>query len=461
MPTSYSKRVTVIGGGLAGTEAAWQAARAGCEVTLYEMRPRVSTPAHHTSELAELVCSNSFGATAPDRATGLLQTELNCLGSIIMDLSHEHTVPAGGALAVDREHFSASVTRALETHPRITLLREEVPSIPSEGIVVIATGPLTSQDLAEEIAKRTGSEYLSFFDAASPIICGQSIDRDIAFLASRYNRGEAAYLNCPMSTEQYQNFWEALCSAEDAPRKDFDRTTSDFFEGCLPIEELARRGRDTMRFGPLKPVGIRDSRRPETAFHAIVQLRMEDRVGRLWNMVGFQTNLRWREQERVFRMIPGLEQAEFIRKGVMHRNTFLNAPKVLEATLQFSQEARLLAAGQLTGTEGYIAACAGGWLAGTNAARLSQGKVPLTPPHDTMLGALIHFITSADPKTFQPMPPNFGLFGPLEEKLKGKRARAQRRSEIALQALHRWGQAHQLPLMRSLVDQLKETSPSL
>jgi methylenetetrahydrofolate--tRNA-(uracil-5-)-methyltransferase len=460
--TSLSKKhVTVIGGGLAGSEAAWQAARAGCEVTLCEMRPEISTPAHHTSELAELVCSNSFGASAPDRATGLLQAELSSLGSIIMDLAHQHNVPAGGALAVDREHFSSSVTKALETHPRITLIRGEVPRIPSEGIVVIATGPLTSPGLAEDLAKRTGSEYLSFFDAASPIICGHSINRDIAFLASRYNRGEAAYLNCPMSTEQYQTFWEALCAAEDAPRKDFDRTTSDFFEGCLPIEELGRRGRDTMRFGPLKPVGIRDSRRPETAFHAIVQLRMEDRVGRLWNMVGFQTNLRWGEQERVFRLIPGLEQAEFIRKGVMHRNTFLNAPKVLAPTLQFTHEPRLLAAGQLTGTEGYIAACAGGWLAGTNAARLAHEESLLTPPQDTMLGALLHFITSADPKTFQPMPPNFGLFGPLEEKLKGKRARAQRRSEIAQQALISWGQANQLPLGQRFTDLNEATSSTL
>jgi methylenetetrahydrofolate--tRNA-(uracil-5-)-methyltransferase len=432
------KDVVVIGGGLAGTEAAWQAASAGCSVALYEMRPALSTPAHHTEHLAELVCSNSFGAMAPDRATGLLQEELLRLGSIVIRAAQEVAVPAGGALAVDRARFSADLTTRVENHPNITLCREEITSIPEDSIVVIATGPLTSPAFSSHLLELTTAEYLSFYDAASPIVNGDSLDREIAFLASRYDRGEAAYLNCPMNEEEYTHFWQELCNAEDAPHKGFDRKDAKFFEGCLPIEELARRGKETMRFGPLKPVGLRDPRYPDKPCYAIVQLRMEDCAGQLWNLVGFQTNLKWGEQERVFKLIPGLQNATFVRKGVMHRNTFLNAPTLLNPTLQFKSNPKLLAAGQITGTEGYAAACAGGWLAGTNAARLALGKTPLTMPPETMLGALLHFITSANQKTFQPMPPNFGIFPPHEDRIKGKRNRAQKHSEKSLVSLQEW-----------------------
>jgi methylenetetrahydrofolate--tRNA-(uracil-5-)-methyltransferase len=421
-------KVTVIGGGLAGTEAAWQAAQAGATVDLYEMRPVTTSPAHHSAELAELVCSNSFGAQSSDRAAGLLHEELRRLGSIVITKADHHAVPAGGALAVDRGLFSHDLTATIAQHPRITLHRQAVTSIPSAGVVVLATGPLTSPSLAADIQRLTGMGYLSFFDAASPIVVGESIDRQVAFLASRYDKGEAAYLNCPMTKEQYQHFWQELRQAEQAELKDFDRETAKFFEACLPIEELARRGEDTMRYGPLKPVGLFDSRHgdfraPENRQYrpyGVVQLRQEDRVGQLWNLVGFQTNLRWGEQKRIFRMIPGLEQAEFVRLGVMHRNTFINSPQLLTASLQLRSHPLVLAAGQLVGTEGYTAAAAGGWLAGTNAARLAQGQPPLTLAPETMMGALFYFITTAEPKYFQPMPPNFGILPPLPTPIKGK-----------------------------------------
>jgi methylenetetrahydrofolate--tRNA-(uracil-5-)-methyltransferase len=421
-------RVTVIGGGLAGTEAAWQIARAGVAVDFYEMRPTHTSPAHHSSELAELVCSNSFGAKAPDRAAGLLHEELRRLGSIVINKADEHAVPAGGALAVDRGQFSSDLTATLANHPLVTLHRAMLPAIPPDGITVLATGPLTSPALAENLQQVTGQEYLSFFDAASPIVVGDSIDREIAFFASRYDKGEAAYLNCPMNKEQYINFQQELCRAEQAELKDFDRETAKFFEACLPIEELAQRGEETMRYGPLKPVGLFDSRRgdfkaPENQVHrpyAVVQLRQEDKAGQLWNMVGFQTNLRWGEQKRIFQMIPGLENAEFVRLGVMHRNTFINSPQLLTAALQFRSRPRLLAAGQIIGTEGYTAAAAGGWLAGTNAARLAQGLETLEISPHTMMGALFQFISTAEPKYFQPMPPNFGILAELPTKIKGK-----------------------------------------
>ncbi|MCS7031617.1 MAG: FADH(2)-oxidizing methylenetetrahydrofolate--tRNA-(uracil(54)-C(5))-methyltransferase TrmFO [Gloeomargarita sp. SKYG116] len=431
--------IHVIGGGLAGTEAAWQIAQAGLPVTLWEMRPNTPTPAHHTGELAELVCSNSFGARAVDRATGLLHQELRELGSLVIRVADEHAVPAGGALAVDRVHFSRAVTDMIARHPLITLRREEVREIPP-GVVVFATGPLTSPALAARLQQLTGQDYLSFFDAASPIILGESINREIAFLASRYDKGEAAYLNCPMNQAEYERFWEALVTAEQAPLKDFEQEEKKFFEACLPVEELARRGKDTLRFGPLKPVGLRDPRRPQERAYAIVQLRPEDREGRLWNLVGFQTNLRWGEQQRVFRLIPGLEQAEFVRYGVMHRNTFLNAPKILQATLQFRDYPHLFAAGQLTGTEGYAAAVAGGWLAGTNAARWVRGWPLLTLPPTTMMGALFHFISTASPAHFQPMPPNFGILPPLDPPVKPKTARYQAYSQRALADLTAWRQ---------------------
>ncbi|MCS6782702.1 MAG: FADH(2)-oxidizing methylenetetrahydrofolate--tRNA-(uracil(54)-C(5))-methyltransferase TrmFO [Gloeomargarita sp. SKYBB_i_bin120] len=436
MPTTP---IHVIGGGLAGTEAAWQIAQAGWPVTLWEMRPVKQTPAHHTGELAELVCSNSFGARAVDRATGLLHQELRELGSLVIRVADEHAVPAGAALAVDRVHFSRALTDLIAQHPLITLRREEVHDLPP-GIVVLATGPLTSPALASRLQQLTGQDYLSFFDASSPIVLGESINREIAFLASRYDKGEAAYLNCPMNQAEYERFWEALVTAEQVPLKDFEQAERKFFEACLPVEELARRGKDTLRFGPLKPVGLRDPRHPQTRAYAVVQLRPEDREGRLWNLVGFQTNLRWGEQQRVFRMIPGLEQAEFVRYGVMHRNTFLNAPKLLQATLQFRDYPHLFAAGQLTGTEGYAAAVAGGWLAGTNAVRLAKGWPLLTLPPTTMMGALFHFISSAASADFQPMPPNFGLLPPLDPPPKHKAARYQAYSQRALTDLAAWRQ---------------------
>lgn len=442
---THKQPIQVIGGGLAGTEAAWQIAQAGVPVILHEMRPKRFSPAHHSEHLAELVCSNSFGAQSSDRAAGLLHEELRQLCSIIISKADEHAVPAGGALAVDRGQFSHNLTETLSHHPLIELRQGEVDSIP-EGIVVLATGPLTSPDLAEDLHRFTGMEYLSFFDAASPIVVGESINRDIAFLASRYDKGDAAYLNCPMNREQYLRFWQELCAAEQVELKDFERETAKFFEACLPIEELARRGEDTMRYGPLKPVGLFDARKgdfraPENQSqrpYAVVQLRQEDKAGQLWNMVGFQTNLRWGEQKRVFQLVPGLENAEFVRLGVMHRNTFINAPQLLQPTLQFKQRPTVLAAGQLIGTEGYTAAAAGGWLAGTNAARLVLGLELLKLPPTTMMGALFEFISSASPKHFQPMPPNFGILPELPERIKNKQQRYGVYRDRALADLASW-----------------------
>lgn len=438
--------IHVIGGGLAGTEAAWQIAQAGIPVVLYEMRPTRQSPAHHSEHLAELVCSNSFGAQATDRASGLLHEELRRLGSIVIRKADDHQVPAGGALAVDRGVFSQDLTETLSAHPLIELRREEITEIPREGIVVLTTGPLTSEALAEDLRQFTGMAYMSFFDAASPIVVGESINFDIAFLASRYDRGEAAYLNCPMSKDQYLHFWRELCQAEQAELKDFERETAKFFEACLPIEEMARRGEDTMRYGPLKPVGLFDARlgdfrdpaNREKRPYAVVQLRQEDKSGQLWNMVGFQTNLKWGEQKRVFRLIPGLENAEFIRMGVMHRNTFINSPELLLPTLQFKSRSTLFAAGQLSGTEGYTAACAGGWLAGTNAARVALGLSPLILPVTTMMGALFDFISSASPKHFQPMPPNFGILPELPQKIRNKQERYGQYRDRAFADLAQW-----------------------
>ncbi|BAZ06306.1 FADH(2)-oxidizing methylenetetrahydrofolate--tRNA-(uracil(54)-C(5))-methyltransferase TrmFO [Calothrix sp. NIES-3974] len=435
--------IHVIGGGLAGTEAAWQIAQAGVAVILHEMRPQRFGGAHHTEHLAELVCSNSFGAMSSDRATGLLHEELRRLGSVVISKADEHQVPAGGALAVDRAVFSQDLTTTLTQHPLIELRREEITTIPS-GIVVIASGPLTSPALAEDLRRLTGMEYLSFFDAASPIIVGESINREIAFMASRYDKGEAAYLNCPMNKAEYLRFREELCQAEQTELKDFERESAKFFEACLPIEELALRGEDTMRYGPLKPVGLaspnaplREDGKPQWAY-AVVQLRQEDKAGQLWNMVGFQTNLRWGEQKRIFRMIPGLENAEFVRLGVMHRNTFINAPQLLNAKLQFKNYPHILAAGQLIGTEGYTAAAAGGWLAGTNAARIALGKEPVELPKTTMMGALFEFISTAAPRYFQPMPPNFGILPDLEIKIKSKPERYGKYRDRALADLENW-----------------------
>jgi methylenetetrahydrofolate--tRNA-(uracil-5-)-methyltransferase len=428
-------QVLVIGAGLAGTEAAWQVARAGVPVTLVEMRPVRRSPAHHSEHFAELVCSNSFGAQSSDRAAGLLQEELRRLGSVVISTADKHSVPAGGALAVDRGRFSEVLTAALEQHPLVTVERREQLQLPDpEQLTVLATGPLTSECLAEDLRRFTGRNDCHFFDAASPIIEGDSINLEVAFRASRYDKGDADYINCPMDRPQYEAFRAGLLGAEQAELKDFDRESALFFEGCLPIEELAHRGEDTMRYGPLKPIGLwdqrwgdvndRDLRRARRAY-AVVQLRQEDRDGRLWNLVGFQTNLKWGEQQRVLRLIPGLEQASFVRFGVMHRNTFLEAPALLEPSLQFRQRPRLFAAGQITGTEGYAAAVAGGWLAGTNAARLAQGRDPLLLPTTTMAGALLHFISSGPTGkgNFQPMPASFGLLPELASRIRDKRAR--------------------------------------
>ena len=423
----------VLGAGLAGTEAAWQIAQSGVPVTLVEMRPVKRSPAHHTSDFAELVCSNSFGSLSSDRAAGLLQEELRRLGSLVIQTADGHAVPAGGALAVDRGHYSAALTEALDRHPLVTIERREQSALPPDStITVLATGPLTSEILAEDLRGFTGRADCHFFDAASPIVHGDSIDLTIAFRASRYDKGDADYINCPMDREQYLAFREALLAAEQAELKDFDKEDATFFEGCLPIEELARRGEDTMRYGPLKPIGLwdprwgdvndRDVRRARRAY-AVVQLRQEDKDGRLWNLVGFQTNLKWGEQKRVLQMIPGLAQAEFVRFGVMHRNTFLESPSLLQPTLQFRTRPTLLAAGQITGTEGYAAAVAGGWLAGTNAARLACGLEPMDLPPTTMTGALTHFVSEAPTAKFQPMPPNFGLLPDLPERIRDKRAR--------------------------------------
>ncbi|MGF1568091.1 MAG: FADH(2)-oxidizing methylenetetrahydrofolate--tRNA-(uracil(54)-C(5))-methyltransferase TrmFO [Nodosilinea sp.] len=446
--------IHVIGGGLAGTEATWQIAQAGVPVVLHEMRPHRASPAHHSKHVAELVCSNSFGAQATDRASGLLHEELRRLGSVVIGKADQHRVPAGGALAVDRAVFSQDLTQTLEHHPLVELRRGEVTQIPDDGIVVLTTGPLTSEALSKALQRFTGQAYLSFFDAASPIVLGESIDQTVAFMASRYDRGEAAYLNCPMTKAQYLHFWQALGTAEQAELKDFERETAKFFEACLPIEEMARRGEDTMRYGPLKPVGLFDARlgdfkdpaNRDKKPYAVVQLRQEDKGGQLWNMVGFQTNLRWGEQKRVFRLIPGLEQAEFVRMGVMHRNTFINSPELLHNTLQFKTRPTLLAAGQLVGTEGYTAAAAGGWLAGTNAARLALGQAPVAPPVTTMMGALIDFISSAEPKHFQPMPPNFGILPALPVKVRSKPERYGQYRDRSLSDLHSWGQQHNISL---------------
>ncbi len=427
------KKVIVVGAGLAGTEAAWQVAEAGVAVTLVEMRPVRRSPAHHSSDFAELVCSNSFGALSSDRAAGLLQEELRRLGSLVIGTADRHAVPAGGALAVDRGRYSAALTEALDQHPLVTIERREQRQLPADDVItVLATGPLTSEPLAEDLRLFTGRADCHFFDAASPIVHGESIDLNVAFRASRYDKGDADYINCPMDQEQYLAFRQALLEAEQAELKDFDKEEAKFFEGCLPIEELARRGEDTMRYGPLKPIGLwdprwgdvndRDVRRAKRAY-GVVQLRQEDKDGRLWNLVGFQTNLKWGEQKRVLQMIPGLEKAEFVRFGVMHRNTFLESPQLLEPTLQFRSRSRLLAAGQITGTEGYAAAVAGGWLAGTNAARLALGMAPIALPLTTMSGALTHFVSEAPTAKFQPMPPNFGLMPELPERIRDKRAR--------------------------------------
>ena len=447
-----NKQVIVIGAGLAGCEAAWQIANSGIPVKLVEMRPLNSTPAHHTSEFAELVCSNSFGALSTDRAAGLLQEELRTFNSLIIQTADKFSVPAGGALAVDRSQFSKSLTQTLSTHPLVEINRIEQLDLPvKKNITVIATGPLTSNELAHKIKNFTGLNSCHFFDAASPIIYGETIDHEIVFKASRYDKGDPAYLNCPINKLEYINFRNELINGEQATLKDFDKESANFFEACLPIEEIARRGIETMRYGPLKSIGLwnpdwgdlfdRENRLKKRP-HAIVQLRKEDLEGKLLNMVGFQTNLKWSEQKRIFRMIPGLEKAEFVRFGVMHRNTFLESPKLILPTLQFLKRETLLAAGQITGTEGYAAAAAGGLLAGINASLLAKNKSLVTFPNESMIGSLMNFISNRNEimsnqkkNKFQPMPASFGLVPELTNKIKDKKLRYKAYQERSLKEL--------------------------
>lgn len=434
--------ITIIGGGLAGCEAAWQAAELGIPVRLFEMKPKRFSPAHALPSLAELVCSNSLRGASLENAVGLLKEEMRRLGSLFMHGADAARVPAGGALAVDRELFSAFITEKIQAHPLVTVTREEVARIPGEGMVIIASGPLTSEALAGEIAGITGP-YLYFYDAIAPIVTASSIDTGIIFRASRYGKGEGDdYLNCPMTCEEYEHFLAALLAAEKVPSRNFEKLVH--FEGCMPVEELASRGRDTLRFGPMKPVGLVDPRTGREP-HAVVQLRMENREGTLFNLVGFQTKLTYPEQKRVFRLIPGLEQAEFARLGSMHRNTYINAPSLLAATLQMKSNPRILFAGQITGVEGYVESAATGYLAGINAACLAaRGLDAVTepPPPTTAHGALIHYLTTAESRNFQPMNVNYGLFPPLEGKVR-KSERRQRLAQRALDDLEHWKE--QLP----------------
>lgn len=434
-------QITVIGAGLAGAEAAWQAAEAGAVVTLYEMRPQRMTPAHATDRMAELVCSNSLGSDLPDRALGVLKAELRRLGSLIIRCADAHAVPAGGALAVDRDGFSEAVTRAVEGHPRIRVIRQEVTSLEAHfsvseaqarRCVIVATGPLTAQSLAEDIRRLAGQDTLYFFDAMAPIVSLESIDFKVAFRQSRYGRSSATsnqlengdYINCPLTRETYFAFVAAVDAAEKTDLRTFegDPEARRYFEGCLPIEVLAARDPMALAFGPMRPVGLRDPHTGHRPF-AVVQLRQDNAAGTLYNLVGFQTNIKWGDQERVLRMIPGLENAEFIRFGQMHRNTFINSPRLLRPSLQWHDRDTLFFAGQITGTEGYVGSTASGLLAGINAVRVAIGRAPLTLPSTGMMGALFHYISHAEPVTFQPMKANFGLLPELEPPLRDKRLR--------------------------------------
>ncbi|ACJ34110.1 FADH(2)-oxidizing methylenetetrahydrofolate--tRNA-(uracil(54)-C(5))-methyltransferase TrmFO [Anoxybacillus flavithermus] len=423
--------VTVIGAGLAGSEAAWQLAKRGIRVKLYEMRPVKQTPAHHTDKFAELVCSNSLRANTLTNAVGVLKEEMRRLDSVIMKAADSCSVPAGGALAVDRHEFAAKVTQMVTNHPNVTVVREEVTSIPT-GPTIIATGPLTSQPLSEQLQALTGEEYLYFYDAAAPIVEKESIDMEKVYIKSRYDKGEAAYINCPMTEEEFERFYDALISAETVPLKEFEKEI--YFEGCMPIEVMARRGKKTLLFGPMKPVGLEDPRTGKRPF-AVVQLRQDDAAGTLYNIVGFQTHLKWGAQKEVIRFIPGLEQAEIVRYGVMHRNTFINSPKLLKPTYQYKEREDLFFAGQMTGVEGYVESAASGLVAGINAAHYVLGKELVVFPQETAIGSMAHYITSANPKHFQPMNANFGLFAPLDEMIKDKKKKNERYAERALETI--------------------------
>lgn len=429
---SHQSEVTVIGAGLAGSEAAWQIASQGVPVHLYEMRPVLRTPAHHTDQFAELVCSNSLRALSLANAVGLLKEEMRHLDSLIIQTADQHAVPAGGALAVDREPFSRAITNKLHEHPLVHVYREEMHEIPLNGIVVIATGPLTSTRLSVSIQQFIGADYLYFFDAAAPIVTKESVDMEKVFLASRYDKGEAAYLNCPMTEKEFDVFYDALVSAEVAPVKDFEK--EQYFEGCMPIEVLAKRGKRTLVFGPMKPVGLADPRTGKRPY-AVVQLRQDNGAATLFNLVGFQTHLKWGDQTRVFQLIPGLEHAEIVRYGVMHRNTYINSPMSLQPTYQSKARHSLFFAGQMTGVEGYVESAASGLIAGFNAARLALGKEPVVFPETTAIGSLAHYITHASAEHFQPMNATFGLIPPLPERIRDKRERGEKIAERALSHL--------------------------
>lgn len=447
-----TEELIVVGGGLAGVEAAWQAARAGIKVKLFEMRPATSTPAHTTDALAELVCSNSLGSAIVNRAPGLLKAELRGLGSLILACAEETAVPAGSSLAVDRDLFAELVSRRIGAHPLIEIIREEMKTIPDQP-AIIASGPLTSETLASDMQRISGQDHLYFYDAVSPIVHADSINMDIAFRQSRYDKGdqiEGDYINCPLSKMEYDVLVAAMLDAETITLKKFEREDPHFFEGCMPVEVLATRGHDALAFGPLRPVGLVDPRtgaRP----HAVVQLRQDNVSASLYNLVGFQTNLRWGEQRRVLRLIPGLENAEFLRYGMMHRNTYISSPRLLQPTLQFRNRSDLFFAGQITGVEGYMGNAGTGLVAGINAARFVQGLAPVIFPTGTMLGALCHYVTHADPKDFQPMKANFGLFPPPQSKM-SKRDRGLWYAERALTKMRRFARQYGLDYDRYIAE---------
>ncbi|WP_422657304.1 FADH(2)-oxidizing methylenetetrahydrofolate--tRNA-(uracil(54)-C(5))-methyltransferase TrmFO [Paenibacillus sp. EC2-1] len=424
-----TQRVTVIGAGLAGSEAAWQIASRGVPVTLYEMRPVVKTPAHHTDKFAELVCSNSLRANGMTNAVGVLKEEMRMLNSLVIGSADRNAVPAGGALAVDRDGFSGEITNTLHNHPLIEVVNEEIQHIPEEGIVVIATGPLTSPSLSAEIRNLMGEDYFYFYDAAAPIIEKDSIDMSKVYLASRYDKGEAAYLNCPMTEEEFDAFYDALINAEVAQLKEFEKEI--YFEGCMPIEVMMKRGKQTALFGPMKPVGLVNPHTGELPY-AVVQLRQDNAAGTLYNLVGFQTHLKWGEQKRVLSMIPGLENAEIVRYGVMHRNTFVNSPKLLEPTYQVKNRPNLYLAGQMTGVEGYVESAASGLIAGINAARAVQNLDGVVFPQESTIGSMAYYITNADPEHFQPMNANFGLLPSLGTRIRNKKEKNEALANRAL-----------------------------
>ena len=424
--------VNVIGAGLAGSEAAYQLAKRGIKVNLFEMRPVKYTPAHHTGNFAELVCSNSLRSNQLENAVGLLKEEMRLLGSIIMKHADKSSVPAGGALAVDREEFSKGITDELESMDNVNIIREEVTDIDAGEYNIIATGPLTSDSLSQAIRSLTKSEYMYFYDAAAPIVTYESIDKTKVFKASRYGKGEEAYLNCPMSRDEYERFWNELVNAQTAEVKFFEKEV--LFEGCMPVESMAKRGKDTLLYGPLKPVGLvdpRDGLRP----YAVVQLRQDNSAATLYNIVGFQTHLKWGEQKRVFGMIPGLENAEFVRYGVMHRNTYINSPKLLYPTLQLREHPKVMVAGQISGVEGYVESASMGLVSGINMARIVNGEKPVIFPRLTAIGALASYISNESINRFQPMNVNFGIMEALGERIKDKKAKNRMISKRSLEFL--------------------------